>query len=219
MDADTLLAFGAATGLFARLFGPGLDAGLLRRCAANHVVETWPVALEDAEARAALAMMGAALNGLDEDGPDGEALDAIGRDNAALFVGPDKPVPMWESVWTTRERLLYADCTEEVRRAFAEAGFEAPNPDHEPADHLANELAFLSALLARTAAALDKGDEAGATRLFDAAASFFDNHPGRWAALCLAEVGRRAGTDFYRGAARLAAATLTALQGVLAGVA
>jgi putative dimethyl sulfoxide reductase chaperone len=122
-------------------------------------------------------------------------------------------------VWTTRERLLYADCTDDVRRAFAEIGFTAPNPDHEPADHLANELAFLSTLLARTAAALDQGDEATAKRMFETAGAFFDNHPARWAPLCLGEVARRADTDFYRGAARLCAATLTALQGVLSGVA
>ena len=207
MNADDLLAYSAACGLFARLFGAGLDHDLLCRCADGHVVEAWPFR----DAGGGLDMLASVFAALTD-----ESLAQIERDNTVLFIGPENPVPMWESVWTTRERLLFADCAEDVRQAFAGAGLAAPNDGHEPADHLAFELSFLAALLARAGQAMEAGDEAQAQQHVDVAAAFFDAHPARWASDCLAEVGGRAATDFYRGAALLCADTLTGLQAAFA---
>jgi TorA maturation chaperone TorD len=209
MTADDLLAYSAACGLFARLFGAGLDHDLVRRCAQGHVAEAWPFR----DAGGGLAMLAGVFADLTD-----ETLDMIERDNTVLFIGPENPVPMWESVWTTRDRLLFADCTEAVRQAFAGAGLTAPNDGREPADHLAFELSFLAALLARAGQAMEAGDEAQAQRHVDVAAAFFAAHPARWASDCLAEVGQRAATDFYRGAALLCADTLAGLQAAFAPV-
>jgi len=209
MNADDLFAFSAACGLFARLFGAGLDHDLVRRCAEGHVVEAWPFH----DAGGGLAMLAGVFADLTD-----ETLVVIERDNTVLFIGPENPVPMWESVWTTPDRLLFADCAEAVRQAFAGAGLAAPNDGHEPADHLAFELSFLAALLARAGQAMEAGDEAQAQQQVDVAAAFFAAHPARWASDCLAEVGQRAATDFYRGAALLCADTLAGLQAAFAPV-
>jgi TorA maturation chaperone TorD len=167
----------------------------------------WPLYGEGADARAALETVRGVFADLSE-----AALADIELDNTALFIGPENPVPMWESVWTTNDRLLFADCTEDVRQAFAQAGLEAPNAGREPADHLAFELAFLAVLLARAGQILEAGDQLEAQRNFETAAAFFNGHPGRWARECLAEIGRLAATDFYRGTAMLCVDTLTGLQ-------
>jgi len=205
MNADSFYAHSAACGFFARIFRAGLDAELLRRCAREHVIGLWPRVGE----------AGATLDGVFSDLNEA-ALTRIERDNTVLFIGPENPVPMWESVWTTKDRLLFADCAEAVRQAFAGAGLEAPNAGHEPADHLAFELAFLATLLARAGQALEAGEAPQAHQHAEAARAFLAEHPAKWAAACLDEIGRRAGTDFYRAASVLCADTLTGLQEALA---
>jgi TorA maturation chaperone TorD len=211
MNADVLFGHSAACGFFATIFRPGLDADLLRRCARDHVAEFWPLCGTGDDARAALATLRGVFADLND-----AALALIERDNTVLFIGPENPVPMWESVWTTKDRLLFADCTDDVRQAFAEAGLEAPNDGREPADHLAFELAFLSVLLARAVKTVEAGDEAQGRRHFEVAAAFFNGHLANWAGDCLAEIGERAGTDFYRGTAALCADTLTGLREIFA---
>ncbi|MDR3538448.1 MAG: molecular chaperone TorD family protein [Acetobacteraceae bacterium] len=207
MDANTLIASSAACGFLARIFRPGLDRDLLRRCAADRFAESWPIDGAGADGDAGLALLGPVFDGLDE-----PALDSIERDNTALFIGPDNPVPMWESVWTTKDRLLFADCTSDVEQAFARAGFVVPGAGREPADHLAHEFSFIAALLARTVAAVEAGNTIQARRQIETAAAFFDQHPARWAADCLRDIEARASTDFYRGAALLGTDAMAALQ-------
>jgi TorA maturation chaperone TorD len=207
VTADDLWAASAACGLFARFFRPGLEADLLRRCAEGQVFEAWPLPADDG----ALGLLRQVCAGLTE-----ATLADIERDNTALFIGPEHPVPMWESVWTTTERLLFADCTGQVRQAMARAGLAAPEAANEPADHLALELALLAALLARAGQAVEAGEDGRAD--LAAARAFLADHPARWADACLAEVGRRAATDFYRGASGLGRATLAGLQASLAAI-
>jgi TorA maturation chaperone TorD len=207
MIDDLPIAYSVACAFFARVLRPGLDADLLRRCAQERMFASWPLPSTGPEAAAALAMVATALAGLDDD-----RLGRIEEDNTALFIGPEDPVPMWESVWTTRERLLFADCTAAVEQDFARFGFENPGAGREPSDHLAYELAFVAALLARAGERTHCGDRDEARRHLVAAATFLDEHLCRWAGDCLHAVAERAGTDFYRGAARLCAAALVALK-------
>ncbi len=206
-DTNTLVACSAACGFLARIFRPGLDRDLLRRCAADGFADSWPIEDAGAEGTAGLALLGPVFDGLDE-----PALDRIDRDNTELFIGPQDPVPMWESVWTTRDRLLFADCTSDVERAFAQAGFVAPGAGREPADHLTHEFSFLAALLARAAAATETGDTAEAQSRIATATVFFDQHPARWATECLRDIQGRARSDFYRGTALLGMDATAALQ-------
>ncbi|CAH2603248.1 putative oxidoreductase component of anaerobic dehydrogenases; Functional role page for Chaperone protein TorD [Rhodovastum atsumiense] len=210
-DANTLFAHGAACGFLARLLRPGCDRALLHRCAQDHIAETWPPGTTGEAGRTGLALLGQALASLDT-----ITLEAIEHDNTRLFLGPEAPVPMWESVWTTEERLLFADCTHAVAAAFTAAGLAPPGAWREPADHLAFELAFLATLLTRAGQATAEGEPERARHDVATAAAFFAQHPDRWARSCLHEINKRADTDFYRGVALLGIDTLDALQALLA---
>lgn len=185
---DLTLAVAAICGFGAQVFRPGIPPGLLARAAAEGLAGAWPLAPGTPEGRSALASLARALDPLDA--------EAIAADNTRLFLGPADPVPVWESVWTTEERLLYAPCEAEVHACYAASGF-APPRANEPADHLSLELAFLAALLSR-------GEQ-------DAAQAFLAAHLGRWAAPCLDEIARRAATNFYRAIPPLASEALAAL--------
>jgi putative dimethyl sulfoxide reductase chaperone len=211
MNDDLLIAYGAACGFFARVLRPGLDADLLRQCARERVFQSWPLSGAKIDKPAGLAVVAGALADLGDD-----RLARIEEDNTALFIGPQDPVPMWESVWTTEERLLFADCTSAVQASFAEFGFQIANPANEPSDHLAFELAFMAALLARAGENIEAGDRDEAGRHLVAAEKFFEDHLARWAAECLRTITERASTDFYRGASLLCIDTLASLRANLA---
>ncbi|WP_146002589.1 TorD/DmsD family molecular chaperone [Telmatospirillum siberiense] len=207
METDLLFAHGAALGFCANLFHPEFNRTLLHRCAEEGLSGSWPLPLTDETTRENQA---AVLDALDT--PTEEYLSAIEADNTALFIGPVEPVPMWESVWRTRERLLYGDCTEEVRLAYAQAGFTTPDDIHEPEDHLSLELTFLAALLIRSGQILEDGRPDAAAGELETARAFHHLHTSLWAFDCLREIGRLAATPFYRGAADLCARTLFSLE-------
>jgi TorA maturation chaperone TorD len=211
MQDDLLIAYSAACAFFARVLCPGLDADLLRQCARDRVFQSWPLAGAAIDKPAGLAVVAGALADLDDD-----RIARIDEDNTVLFIGPNDPVPMWESVWTTEDRLLFADCTTAVQAAFAAFGFAIPDPDREPSDHLAYELAFMAALLARAAEHVQADERDAARRHVEAAARFMDDHLSKWAGECLHAVGDRASTDFYRGICLLCVDTLASLRANLA---
>lgn len=207
METDTLFAHAAALGFCASLLHPQFDRTLLLRCAEEGLFDTWPLPVPDTTTREHLASV---LGVLAQ--PTEEALAAIENDNTALFIGPAEPVPMWESVWRTEERLLYGACTEEVRQAFNRAGFAMPEGIREPEDHLALELSFLAAQLIRSGQALDEGLADKARDELETARSFHALHTALWATDCLSAIGRQAATPFYRGAVCLCASTLSSLD-------
>lgn len=207
MNTENLLARGAAIGFFAGIFRPGIDLSLLRRCAAEHMFEHWPLPVSTEDATRGLAVLRSDFAAMTEEG-----LAAIERDNTALLIGPEQPVPMWESVWRTEERLLFGDCTYEVREAFARSGFATPLQGREPDDHLSLELSFLAALIVQAGQSLEAEDPVRAQALLATAGIFYEDHTALWAFDCLREVGRQATTGFYRSACLLCADTLNGLR-------
>jgi TorA maturation chaperone TorD len=207
MIDDLLVAYSIACAFFGRVLQPGVDTDLLRQCAQERMFESWPLPASAGGVPPGLPVVAGALAALDDD-----RLAMIEEDNTVLFIGPNDPVPMWESVWTTEERLLFADCTAAVEQEFIRHGFQNPGGGREPADHLAYELAFVAALLARTCEYVRADDRDQAQRHLAAAAAFLHAHLCRWAGDCLRMIAERAGTDFYRGVAALCAATLDNLK-------
>lgn len=201
MTGDDYLTHAALLGFFARLLHPGLDPAWLAECRQAGLFEDWPFPPPDREAAAALAILRVLELGEVETA-------RVVEDNAVLFVGPEAPVPMWESVWREKDGLLFGDTTLEVQRHFRQAGFVNPAEGREPDDHLALELSFLAALLARAGTAADQGDQDAAEHYRRLAADFMTAHPARWAADCLREIRQRAATPFYEAIATLAMATL-----------
>lgn len=75
------------------------------------------------------------------------AYEQVLLDYTRLFVGAQRvAAPLWESVYFNRERTVFEKQTMDVRKAYREFGMEVDKYGHEPDDHLAYELLFVSKL-------------------------------------------------------------------------
>ncbi len=78
-----------------------------------------------------------------EDRP--EYMERLAADYQRLFIGPGSiPAPPWESVYCSREKLLFGEPDLLVRHAYRRDGLMVKHS--EPADHIALELAFMAYL-------------------------------------------------------------------------
>lgn len=78
-------------------------------------------------------------------------LDELSGEYTYLFIGPKKlPAPPWESVYISKQRLIFQESTLIVRRAYLEYQFLPANYPHEADDHLALELDFMAHLAKNT---------------------------------------------------------------------
>ncbi|MGI1657363.1 MAG: TorD/DmsD family molecular chaperone [Desulfitobacterium sp.] len=76
-----------------------------------------------------------------------QALDKLNGEYTYLFIGPNSlPAPPWESVYLTKERVLFQESTLNVRRAYLKYNFLPANYPHEADDHLGLELDFMAHL-------------------------------------------------------------------------
>jgi len=67
------------------------------------------------------------------------------NDYQRLFVGPDEILaPLWESVYKTKDKLLFGEIELEVRRFYNSVELDVK--ESEPADYLPLELSFMSRL-------------------------------------------------------------------------
>ena len=110
------------------------------------------------------------------------------RGYSLLFLAPGAKVPVWpyEAPFRYRAKgragvpsLFRSPVTLEVAASMSEVGFK-PVDATEPPDSVADELAFLSALLATAAAALQGGEEPVAQNRLGKARRFWNDHPGQW---------------------------------------
>jgi TorA maturation chaperone TorD len=181
------------------------DPDLLARVGAEGFMATWPLRDEDSRAGADLVARGAADPLLD-----------IARDYQRLFVGPGPLLaPPYESVHTTRDRLLFEAPTLEVRAAYRAFGQMAPALGREPDDHLGLELDFLAHLCGRALDAVDTHDELALDTTLAAQQEFLHRHLGRWGADCFRLVQQHARTSFYRGVALLGLGVLAEAEDLL----
>lgn len=132
------------------------------------------------------------------------SLDELALDYQWLFVGPGMPraVP-YESVYLSKEHLLFEEQTFAVRDAYREFGLQAPRPNAEPDDHIALEFSFLAHLCVQALDALEAGDELLVDRCLAAEQAFLNDHLLTFGPQCLSAMEEKAETDFYRGVAAL----------------
>lgn len=145
------------------------------------------------------------------------------RGYSLLFLAPGAKVPVWpyEAPFRYRAKgrpgapsLFRSPVTLEVAASMDEVGFKSIDAT-EPPDSVADELAFLSALLTTAAAALQAGDETAARSWLGKARRFWDDHPGQWLSAFMEQVQREAplrkGASHYNLLARWGALALSAL--------
>lgn len=109
----------------------------------------------------------------------------------------------FESVYTSKKRLLMQEARDEVLAIYRSAGLAKQPSWKEGEDHIALELEFEQILCNRCIDALQKGDEEEAYALFVTQKNFLEDHLIAWVPMMTADMKRFAKTDLYRGLAYL----------------
>lgn len=144
-------------------------------------------------------------------------LALLQRDYGALFVGPAKlKAPPWESVYLSRDHILFEKQTVEVRAFYASYGLQTNCLHVEPDDHFGLELLFLAHLFGTALAKSEANNPAEQARIIGGVTRFAENHLLKWAEPFLARVVYHAETNYYRGMAYLAGGLLSSLCAKLA---
>jgi TorA maturation chaperone TorD len=129
-------------------------------------------------------------------------LDDLRSEYTQLMIGPDKlQAPPWESVYASRERVLFTRTTLEVRNFYRSQGFIAAKYPHVADDHLAIELDFLAQLAGRA-----QKEPAGEKEVaLSASLEFLTAHLLEWLSRYTEDLvnqqNDRNGTGFYAAAA------------------
>jgi putative dimethyl sulfoxide reductase chaperone len=132
---------------------------------------------------------------------DGEKIKQLKEEYNRLFVGPNAlPAPLWESVYLSREHLLFDEVTLEVRKCYRQYGLSFIRESNEPDDHIVIELEFLSYLIQKT---LDSDDVATKKELLDDQYSFLTNHLLKWCPALCELLSNSTSFELYQGLALL----------------
>jgi len=130
-----------------------------------------------------------------------EKIKQLKEEYSRLFVGPNAlPAPLWESVYLSREHLLFDEVTLAVRKCYRQYGLSFIRESSEPDDHIVIELEFLSYLIQKT---LESDDVAAKKELLDDQYSFIINHLLKWCPLFCEALSNSTSFKLYQGAAML----------------
>lgn len=198
-----------------RLFLEGPRGAGLVEAFVDDLFAMWPVMPHGPRTEEALARLHALSSAAEIATLGGQTAlaDALERDHARLFIGPEIAVPPWESVWRDKERLLFGEQTFAVREAYARSGLAVERKDTEPDDHIGYELLFLAQLAAALTTASSQHDAT-----LDAARAFLDDHLLRWLPDLCEAITRSAATPHYAALALLTAGAVADLQEEIDGV-
>lgn len=123
-----------------------------------------------------------------------------------LFVGPGPLLaPPWESVYRSKERLLFGEHTLAVRAFYHSYGLKAVKQEQEPEDHIALELEFAGWLCQQAADAPSPEDARG---YIDGHREFLVKHLLEWIPAFCEAVCEGSSTVFYHRLAVLTQAWL-----------
>lgn len=133
--------------LLQRIFGGEPQAEVLKVVTDEHTREALQLLLQDDE-----YLFDKHFEVLDEvaknlSAEPEQTLEKLKSEYTYLFIGPNSlPAPPWESVYLTKERVLFQESTLNVRRAYLKYNFLPSNYPHEADDHIGLELDFMAHL-------------------------------------------------------------------------
>lgn len=202
-------AWAATWTVLGRLFAAAPDQETLDRVRSPEMLAVWPLPGGERSAE------GVAL--LARSADTAETAEDLRQDHFVLVVGPAKvrAVP-WESVYRSREGLVFEAQTLQVRDFYRRFGLQAPRLNREPDDHISLELEFCSTLLNRALDAAEAGSSQDAAAFAQAHAEFCRDHLLTWAPEFFSRVEQGADTAFYRGIGILGQDALAQVAAALA---
>ena len=146
--------------LFYKTFGREPDAAYLDVLEDKAVQEAFSLLSQNADDT--MSKAAAFVSSVCEKRKDADFLHQLIHECMRLFIGPEKLVaPPWESVYRSKEGLLFQESTLTIREIFRKEGYLPEGYPRVPDDSLALELDFMSRMAARSLAALqsDQADE------------------------------------------------------------
>jgi TorA maturation chaperone TorD len=141
-----------------------------------------------------------------------ESFAELKMDYMRLFIGLDifLPAAPWESIYSSRERLVFQEHTMQVREWYARFGLQTERFNREPDDHIGLELIFVAHLATMALNSMELNDQSAAEKYLQAQREFLFEHLLRWGPAWARLVNKHAETDFYRGLAHLTYGALLA---------
>jgi putative dimethyl sulfoxide reductase chaperone len=118
-----------------------------------------------------------------------------------LFTGPGMILaPPWESVYRSKEHLLFDETTFQVRELYHQFGLQYCNENYEPDDHLAIELEFILYL---NDLCLKETESERMVMLVDQQILFLTQHMNQWVPAFCEKIVKNTDSLLYKGAALL----------------
>ena len=163
---------------------------------ADELCHEWPFGQEE-ELRRGFPLM--CQSGLTAQG----TLDEILWEYRRLFVGPGHvAVPLWGSVYTDRECVVFGKATLELRHWMKANGIKRSEEEKNPEDHFGTLLLLMSWIARNKPECLDE---------------YLCQHVLPWAGHMLCLLESEAQLDFFKGLAIVTKATLDGLQTQVTG--
>lgn len=140
-----------------------------------------------------------------------EEIQSLRSEQFMLLTGVGRAIaPAWESIYLSREHLIFQEQTIQVRRWYARFGLQFERLNNEPDDHIGIELSFIAHLAGLALEALADGDEARLNELLQSQRDFLSEHLLRWAPAWVNLMLEHARSDYFRGLALLTQGVLQA---------
>jgi TorA maturation chaperone TorD len=137
------------------------------------------------------------------------------EDYLTLFTGTGNPLaPPYESVYRSKDHLLFDKQTSEVREFYKSYGWESKFKGSIPDDHLGIELLFLTLMIEKY---LEFEDEACNSEMRNEIRRFIDQHLMSWIPEWNEHVQKHSNTLSYKGIATLILACIEDLNNILIG--
>ena len=128
----------------------------------------------------------------------------LATEYAALFLNVGKyPVFLFESVYTSKEKLLMQEARDEVLSEYRKEGLDKIEGFKEPEDHIAIELEFMSYLCQKTIDSIKNSDSETTLAYLNKQKDFLEKHLMVWVPAFCIDLEQATKSDFYQGIAKL----------------
>lgn len=143
--------------LFHKTFGREPDSAFLQVLSDSAVSDAF--SLLSSEDGDTMDKAAAFVSGFAPRAEDADYMSRLYNEYMRLFVGPQKLIaPPWESVYRSKDGLLFQESTLTVREIYRRQGFLPEGYPHVADDSLALELDFMSRMAEKTLNALQNND-------------------------------------------------------------
>lgn len=126
----------------------------------------------------------------------------IKEDYNRLFIGPGQLLaPPWESVYLSKERIIFDEHTLAVREFYKRWDVNTNTKSKEPDDHIGFELEFMNILISKSIKALENNDINFLKESLLAQKDFLDKHILLWIDEFSSMLYKNAMEDYFKGLA------------------